>query len=129
MTLTIRTTAATWTKSAYPSEPNLVNGYTPHGLPNVGAWHPTLSNVVINTRSDFIVKSTDGGASYFWHNNGYACFAARDTIFNLHDPNLILVVGQDYNGGYSTNGGASWIWKLAPGYGNCMGGYIFSRLA
>ncbi|MEO7298211.1 MAG: Calx-beta domain-containing protein [Verrucomicrobiota bacterium] len=113
-----------WTKATYPAEPNLINGYGVHGLPNVGAWHPTLSNVVINTRGDFVVKSTDGGVSYVWHDNGYTSFAARYTIFNLQDPNLAIVTGQDYSGAYTTNGGATWFWKL--GSGHTMGGYVFS---
>lgn len=87
------------------------------------AWHPTDENkVLVNWNA--IHMSTNGGKDYYWSNTGFAaiCNTGR-TVFNVNDSNLIAISSQDYNGGYSLDGGKTWTY--VP-YGEASwGGYTY----
>ncbi len=87
------------------------------------AWHPTDENkVIVNWNA--IYMSTDGGKNFKWSNSGFAavCNSGR-TVFNVNNPNLIAISSQDYNGGFSTDGGKTWTY--VPYGENSWGGYTY----
>ena len=87
------------------------------------AWHPTDENkVIVNWNA--IYMSTDGGNNFYWSNTGFAavCNTGR-TVFNVNNPKLIAISSQDYNGGYSTDGGKTWTY--VPFGENGWGGYTY----
>ncbi len=95
-----------------------VSGTSPYGY-----W----SNVHANTLfviSNGVWKSTDGGKNIHWNNSGHnSILIAGRWNFNVNNPNLISVSSQDYNGGFSTDGGKTWTylkWK-----GKSWGGYTY----
>ncbi len=87
------------------------------------AWHPTDPNkVIVNWNA--INMSTNGGKDFYWSNTGFSAICATGKIrFNVNNPNLISISSQDYNGGFSTDGGKTWTY--VP-YGEASwGGYTY----
>ncbi len=87
------------------------------------AWHPTDENkVIVNWNA--IYMSNNGGKDFYWSNTGFAavCNSGR-TTFNVNNPNLIAISSQDYNGGFSTDGGKTWTY--VPYGENSWGGYTY----
>ncbi len=111
----------TWSKSN--------NSYSGSFVPyncrqNPSSIHPTNPNIVIKLGGDFIMRSTDGGKNYKLSNDGNSgiCVGGKFN-FNVNDYNLISISSQDYNGGYSVNGGRSWTYINWSGYG--WGGHAY----
>ena len=76
---------------------------------NPTAFHPTDKNIVLTYGGDFVMRSTDGGKSFKWSNNGYTGMMTGGLIkWNVNDPNLMMNPSQDYNGGFTTDGGKTW---------------------
>ena len=114
----------TWSTSSRHTE----GSWTPaNAAESRFAWHPTDENkVIVNWNA--IYMSTDGGNNFYWSNTGFAaiCNTGR-TVFNLINPKLISISSQDYNGGYSTDGGKTWTY--VP-YGEASwGGYTYGSYA
>ncbi len=111
----------TWTKSN--------NDYTGSFVPyncrqNPSAIHPTDSNIVIKLGGDFIMRSTDGGKNYKLSNDGNSAMCVGGKFnFNQNNYNLISVSSQDYNGGYSSDGGKTWTYINWCGW--TWGGYAY----
>ncbi len=73
------------------------------------AWSPTSEKTVLATWC-FVCKSTDGGKSFVWNNDGYNGICVGGMFnFNVNDSNLVYIASQDYNGGFSTDGGKTWV--------------------
>lgn len=87
------------------------------------AWHPTDPNkVIVNWNA--IHMSTNGGKDFYWSNTGFSAICATGKIrFNVNNPNLISISSQDYNGGFSTDGGKTWTY--VPYGVNSWGGYTY----
>jgi hypothetical protein len=116
---------STWTLATNYLDPDLIN-WDPTDVCGRFALHPTQTNTVFSVSGDFVTVSTNGGAGYVWNNNGYAAVAVRDVSFNQTNPNLVVMACQDYEGGFSTNGGTNWFWRTRQGGPHSLGGYAFS---
>ncbi len=118
----------TWTKSQ--------NDYSGSFIPynhrqNPHAIHPTNPNVVIKLGGDFIMRSEDGGKNYKLSNDGNnaMCIGGKWN-FNVNNPKLVAVGSQDYNGGFSTDGGKTWTyinWSGAGWGGMTYGSYCINE--
>ena len=93
------------------------------GVSPFGYW----SNIHENTLfvdSNGMWKSIDGGATLKWSNSGYNAIAITGSWnFNVNDSNLIALSAQDYNGGFSTDGGKTWTYL--SWYGRSWGGHTY----
>ena len=87
------------------------------------AWHPTDENkVIVNWNA--IHMSTNGGKDFYFSNAGFAAICATGTLrFNVNNPNLVSISSQDYNGGFSTDGGKTWTY--VPYGENAWGGHTY----
>ncbi|UYZ62500.1 RICIN domain-containing protein [Hymenobacter weizhouensis] len=96
----------------------------------VSAWHPANDNIITSVGGDWITQSTDAGATYRWASNGQtAVFVGGLFNFNQQDANKLLLVTQDYNGAFTTDGGSTWNYRDISGRGwggFCYGGYMAS---
>jgi photosystem II stability/assembly factor-like uncharacterized protein len=92
------------------------------------SFHPTDKNLVLSLGADAIVRSEDGGKTFGYSSTGYNGVCIGHTAsFNVHDGNLVAVPAQDYNGGFSTDGGYTWNyvkWLDKPWGGHAYGSYI-----
>ena len=87
------------------------------------AWHPTDENKVF-ANWNIIHMSENGGKDFYWSNAGFAAVCnTGKTVFNVNNPNLIAISSQDYNGGFSTDGGKTWTY--VPYGENAWGGYTY----
>jgi len=93
------------------------------GVSPFGYW----SNVYENTlcvNSNGMWKSIDAGETLEWSNSGYNAMAITGSwTFNVNNSNLIAVSAQDYNGGFSTDGGKTW--NYLSWYGRGWGGHTY----
>ncbi len=98
---------------------------------NPMSFHPTDPNIVIKLGGDFIMRSTDGGATYKMSSDGYnvMCIGTKFN-FNVNNPKLISVSSQDYNGGFSIDGGNTWTylcWSEQGWGGFTYGSYMINE--
>ena len=85
---------------------------------NPSSFHPTNPNIVIKLGGDFIMRSEDGGKNYKMSNDGNNAMCIGGWFnFNVNNPNLIAVGSQDYNGGFSIDGGKTWTYINWSGKG------------
>ena len=116
-----------WTKASRDSSLSWV----PSNSDNVKfAWSPTSEKTVLATWC-FICKSTDGGVKFKWNNDGYngLCVGGKFN-FNVNNSDLVYIASQDYNGGYSTDGGKTWKYMRwdGKGWGGwTYGGYVINK--
>lgn len=88
------------------------------------AWHPTNPNVAWSIGGDWISKSTDGGRTFKWSNNGYnGVMLGASMNFSAQSPSTVFLGFQDYNGAFSTDGGQSWNYRDISGLG--WGGHAY----
>jgi len=93
----------TWTLSSYDNTNSILPYNNRMGM---FAWDPTNASVLWSFGGDWITKSTNGGATYTWANNGNTGIMIGGSFaFNTQNPNLIYMAAQDYNGGVTTDGG------------------------
>ncbi len=102
-----------------------VTGTSPRGY-----WSKTNPNTIYITGNG-IWKSVDGGKNLHWNNSGHnSILIAGSWDFNVNNPNLISVSSQDYNGGFSTDGGKTWTylkWKGRNWGGFTYGSYMLNE--
>jgi hypothetical protein len=99
---------------------NVRNGYF--------AWHPTDANIVFGLGGDWVTKSNDGGKTFVWWNNGNnGIMVGGGFGFSSHDPNTVFMAFQDYNGAFTTDGGATWNYRDVSGHG--WGGHAYGGFA
>ncbi len=119
---------ATWTMS----ESDYTGSFIPYqSRENTTSFHPTDPNIILKLGGDFIMRSTDGGARYVMSNDGYNGMAiGGDFNFNINNSNLVSVSSQDYNGGFSTDGGYTWTylcWSEKGWGGFTYGSYMINE--
>ncbi len=131
-----------WTQTNYYSHDGgrnwhiAENDYTGSFIPNQprenpASFHPTDPNIVIKLGGDFLMRSEDGGKSYKMSSNGYNVMCIGEGFnFNVNNPNLISISSQDYNGGFSTDGGYTWTyinWSQKTWGGFTYGSYLINE--
>ncbi len=95
-----------------------VSGVAPYGF-----WSNVHENTLV-VDSNGIWKSIDGGKNIKWSNSGYNAIATTGKWnFNVNHPEYIVLSSQDYNGGYSTDGGKTWTYL--PWRGVSWGGFTY----
>ncbi len=111
---TFAATTVSKTESAMPV--NVRNGYN--------AWHPKDPNIMYGLGGDFVTRSTDGGRTLVWYNNGYNGVMLGGMMnFSAHAPKAVFLAFQDYNAAATRDGGATWEYLDASGKG--WGGYCY----
>ncbi len=100
------------------------------GVSPFGYWsniHEDSLYVIANG----VWKSIDGGKNIRWNNSGYnAILVGGKWNFNVNNPNLVSFSSQDYNGGFSTDGGKTWTyleWKGRNWGGFTYGSYMLTE--
>ena len=87
------------------------------------AWSPVDANKVI-VNWNYICMSENAGKDFYWSNTGFSAICASGNIrFNINNPKLISISSQDYNGGYSLDGGKTWTYVNWAG--QAWGGYTY----
>ncbi len=90
-------------------------------------WHPTNPNIVWGIGGDWATQSTDGGLTFHWKNNGNNGIMTGGLFnFSVHAPKTVFLAFQDYNGAFTTDGGATWNYRDVSGKGwggQCYGGF------
>jgi photosystem II stability/assembly factor-like uncharacterized protein len=80
------------------------------------AWHPTDPDKVLAAGGDWPTASDDGGKTFRWSGGGVnAVYSATAFQFCPHDPDVLMFSSQDYNGAFTTDGGATWTYAAASG--------------
>lgn len=86
-------------------------------------WDPVNPDRVI-CNWNYICASEDGGENFWYSNTGFNGICPGGyTRFNVNDPELVAMASQDYNGGFSVNGGKTW--KYVNWTGFEWGGYTY----
>ena len=92
------------------------------------AWHPINKDKVWALGGDWISSSSDGGLNFEWDANGYNGILVGGMFnFNVSNPDLLYVASQDYNGAFTGNGGKTWKYCNASGFG--WGGFTYGAYA
>ena len=79
-------------------------------------WSPTDPNVAYSLGGDWVTKSTDGGKTFHWSNNGYNGIMVGGLFnFSAHAPDTVFLGFQDYNGAFTTDGGKTWNYRDISG--------------
>lgn len=88
------------------------------------AWHAADPDIAFGLGGDWVVRSTDGGLTFSWWNNGYAgIMLGRSFNFSAHAPDVVFLAFQDYNGAFTTDGGRTWHYRDISGLG--WGGHAY----
>lgn len=94
------------------------------------SWSPVDENTFICNWC-YMCKSVTGGASIRWSNTGYNGICPGGRLnFNVNNNNLMYFGSQDYNGGFSTDGGYTWkymAWEGKSWGGFTYGGYVIDE--
>ncbi len=87
-------------------------------------WSPLYENTVMMSDWGGIYKSINGGNDFFWSNAGFNSICVGGEMnFNVNHPEYISIASQDFNGGYSTDGGKTWTYVNWSGEG--WGGWTY----
>ncbi len=88
------------------------------------AWSPIHKNTILLAGWGGMYKSINGGSNFFYSNSGFnTLWGGGEMNFNVNNPNLISIASQDFNGGYSTDGGKTWTYVNWAGKG--WGGFTY----
>ena len=88
------------------------------------SWHPTDANIVYGIGGDWITKSTDGGKTFLWSNNGFnGVMIGSSFNFDATAPDKLFLATQDNNGMFTTDGGKTWNYRDVSGKG--WGGFLY----
>ena len=109
-----------WAKSVrdYTGKWEPVTGSRPFGY-----WSPVYANTIY-TMYNGVAKSIDGGKTFYYSNNGInnICPGGQFNA-NVNNTDLIAIASQDYNGGFSTDGGETWTYLSWEG--KSWGGFTY----
>ncbi len=87
-------------------------------------WYsPVDENFIISTE----YRSEDGGENFYVSTKGYNVSATTDVSVNINNEKLIAVSNQDFNGGYSADGGKTWTYVNWSGKN--WGGFTYGAYA
>ena len=107
------------------------NRYSPlpqNGREGYAAWSPRDPKFAWCIGGDWVTKSVDGGKTFTWSNNGYnGIMTGGHFNFSTRQPNTVFVGFQDYNGAFTTDGGATWNYRDVSGKG--WGGHEYGAFA
>lgn len=116
----------TWTQSVRNAEASWVPANDDQ---TKFCWSPVDENKVLITWC-FICASNDGGKTFVWQNAGYNGLCPGGKIcWNVNDPRYMEISSQDYNGGFTADGGKTWTYICWSGHkwgGWTYGGYTFN---
>ncbi|SDW48364.1 fibronectin type III domain-containing protein [Paenibacillus sp. CF384] len=116
---------ATWTVSTYDNSKSVIPY---NNRQAVFTWHPTNASVVWSFGGDYMTKSTDGGATWVWANNGNnGIMTGGYFSFNVYNDNIAYLGSQDYDGMLTTDGGATW--KITNLMQQVWGGWVYGAYA
>lgn len=91
-------------------------------------WSPNDPQVAWSLGGDWVTKSSDGGATFHWSNNGYNGVMVGGLFnFTTAHPETVFLGFQDYNGAFTTNGGKTWNYRDVSGKG--WGGHEYGAFA
>jgi hypothetical protein len=91
-------------------------------------WSPVDPAVCWSSGGDFPTISRDGGATFLPSSTGFNCLLVGGMLsFNVHDPDLLMIGSQDYNGGVTRDGGRTWTYT--PVSGKEWGGFTYGGYA
>lgn len=116
---------ATWQELAY----NMDDLFSPsNGRAQSFHWSYTDKQIAFgNGRGDYMARSTDGGFTFYWYNNGTsATMQGGYFSFNADNPDILMTTTQDYNSALTIDGGATW--KMIQ-FGAGWGGYQYGGYA
>ncbi len=119
---------ATWSRASFDRE-----GMRPAFLPNnnrqmVAAWHPSDPHVAVSFGGDMVTRTEDGGRTWRYSNDGYTGLMIGGSFqFNVHDPDLLYMPSQDYDGALTSDGGRTWTYVNLSGH--AWGGYSYGGYA
>ncbi|MDD6283959.1 MAG: hypothetical protein PUB05_01170 [Firmicutes bacterium] len=116
----------TWNQSTTDTTTNV---WAPYNVrQRMSSWNPKKENEILTFGGDLIYKSTDGGKTYKNSSQGYnGIFIGSNFSFNINNPKLVAIASQDYNGGFSTDGGKTWTYVNWSGAG--WGGFTYGAYA
>ena len=107
-------------KGAAPLPLNARQGYA--------TWSPKDPAVAWSLGGDWVTKSSDGGKTFVWSNNGYNGIMAGGLFgFSPAAPDTVIMGVQDYNGAFTRDGGKTWTYADLSGKG--WGGHEYGGLA
>ena len=87
-------------------------------------WYsPVDENYIIATE----YRSEDGGENFYVSTKGYNVSATTGIFVNINNEKLIAASNQDFNGGFSTDGGKTWTYVNWSGRG--WGGFTYGAYA
>lgn len=87
-------------------------------------WHPTDPKIVYGIGGDWVTKSTDGGKTFLWSNNGFnGVMLGSSFNFDASAPETLFIGTQDNNGMFTTDNGKTWNYRNVSGRG--WGGYVY----
>ena len=91
-------------------------------------WSPRDPKVAWSIGGDWVTKSTDGGKSFQWSNNGCNGIMAGGFFnFSVQEPSRVFIGFQDYNGAFTQDGGKTWNYRDVSGKG--WGGHEYGAFA
>ncbi len=92
-------------------------------------YSPTVANKVwTNTAGDAIHSSSNNGQTFVFDNNGYIAFTCQSIVnFSPFTPNNFISPSQDYNSGWTQDGGNTWTYQNVSG--QAFGGFNFAGIA
>ncbi|HEX7653422.1 MAG TPA: hypothetical protein VF607_07950, partial [Verrucomicrobiae bacterium] len=91
-------------------------------------WHPTNPVVAYGLGGDWVTRSTDGGRTFTWWNNGYnGIMVGASFNFSATATHVVFMGFQDYNGAFTTDGGRTWNYRDISGRG--WGGHAYGAFA
>ena len=110
------------------SRKNLAGQWTPNNADFFKfSWSPSNENEVITTWCN-LYKSNDGGKNFVWSCAGYNGICVGGMLnFNTINSDYVSFGSQDYNGGFSTDGGKTW--KYMKWWDRGWGGFVYGSYA
>ncbi len=88
------------------------------------AWSPVAENHFWLAGSDCVEKSSNGGQTQAWANNGLTAVCGTATpTFSHFNPDIWCMGTRDYNGAISLDAGSTWKYLNVSGFG--FGGFVY----
>jgi hypothetical protein len=113
--------AQTRSNALIPGGPTFLPFNTRNGF---FSWHPTDPKIVYGIGGDWVTKSSDGGKTFLWSNNGFnGVMIGGSFNFDVLHPDTLFLATQDNNGMFTLDDGKTWHYRDVSGKG--WGGYVY----